>query len=76
MNNAEKQENNRIGKIEICPRKLEVFHIKMCTIKDKQGSRTQQKQKRLRRGGHKNTQKSCMKKVFMTQIATMVWSLT
>ena len=30
-------------------------------------ARTQQKQKRLRRGG-KNTQRSCTKKVFMTQI--------
>ena len=33
------------------------------------------KQKRLRRGG-KNTQKNYTKKVLMTQITTMVWSLT
>ena len=33
------------------------------------------KQKRLRRGG-KNTQKNCTKKLLMTQITTMVWSLT
>ena len=36
---------------------------------------TQQKQKRLRRGG-KNTQKNCTEKIFTTQIITMVWSLT
>ena len=36
---------------------------------------TQQKQKRVRRGG-KNPQKNCTRKVFMTQITTMVWSLT
>ena len=29
----------------------------------------------LRTGG-KNTQKNCTKKIFMTQIITMVWSLT
>ena len=33
--------------------------------------RTQQKQKMLRRGG-KNTQKNCTKKIFMTQIITMI----
>ena len=32
---------------------------------------TKQKQKILRRGG-KNTQKNCQKKIFMTQIITMV----
>ena len=36
---------------------------------------TEQKQKRLRRGG-KNTQKNYTKRIFMTQIITMVWSLT
>ena len=35
----------------------------------------QQKQNGLRRGG-KNTQKNYTKKVFMTWITTMVWSLT
>jgi len=34
-----------------------------------------QKQKILRRDG-KNTQKNCTKKIFTTQIITMVWSLT
>ena len=45
-------------------------HAKMGTIKDRNG-RTQQKQKILRRHS-KNTKKNYTKKVFMTQILTMV----
>ena len=43
----------------------------MGTIKDRNGMDLKQKQKILRRGG-KNTQKNYTKKVFMTQITTMV----
>ena len=50
------------------------FHAKMGTIKERNGMDLQ-KQKILRRGG-KNTQKNCTKKIFMTQIITMVGSLT
>ena len=46
------------------------FHAKMGTIKDRNG-KDLTKQKILRRGG-KNTQKNCTKKIFMTQITTMV----
>ena len=46
------------------------FHAKMGSIKDRNGLDLQ-KQKTLRRGG-KNTQKNCTKKIFMTQIITMV----
>ena len=46
------------------------FHVKMGSIKDRNGM-DQQKQKILRRGG-KNTQKNCTKKVSTTQIITMV----
>ena len=46
------------------------FHAKMCSIKDRNGM-DQQKQKILRRGG-KNTQKNYTKKIFMTQIITIV----
>ena len=46
------------------------FHTKMGSIKDRNGMDLQ-KQKILRKGG-KNTQKNCTKKVFMTQIITMV----
>ena len=50
------------------------FHAKMGTIKDRNG-KDLQKQKRLRRGG-KNKHKNCTKKILMTQITMMVWSLT
>ena len=45
------------------------FHAKMCSIKDK-NSMDLTEQKILRRGG-KNTQ-NCTKKIFMTQMITMV----
>ena len=45
------------------------FRAKMGTIKDR-NVMDLQKQKILRRGG-KNTQKNCMKKIFMTQITMM-----
>ena len=50
------------------------FHAKMGTIKDRNGKHLK-KQKRLRRGG-KNTQKNYTKKVLLSWITTMVWSLT
>ena len=46
------------------------FHAKMGSIKDRNGLDLQ-KQKILRRHGT-NTQKNCTKKIFMTQITTMV----
>ena len=46
------------------------FHAKMGTINDR-NDMDLQKQKILRRGG-KNTQKNCTRKIFMTQIITMV----
>ena len=60
--------------IEISSRKSEIprehFMQKMGSIKDRNGMDLK-KQKILRRGG-KNTQKSYTKKIFMTQITTMV----
>ena len=50
------------------------FHAKMGSIKTEMVW-TEQKQKRLRRGG-KNIQKNCTKKVLMTWITMTVWSLT
>ena len=50
------------------------FHAKMGSIKDRNGMDIT-KQKILRRDG-KNTQKNYAKKSFMTQIITMVCSLT
>ena len=51
-----------------------LFHAKMGTIKDRNGMDLK-KQKILTRGG-KNTQENCTKKIFTTQIITMVGSLT
>ena len=47
-----------------------IFHAKVGSIKDRNGMDLQ-KQKILRRDG-KNTQKKCTKKIFTTQIITMV----
>ena len=72
------EENNRMGKTRDLLKKVRVtkqtFHAKIVSIKDRNG-RDLQKQKTLSRGG-KNTQKNYTKKIFMTQITTMVWSLT
>ena len=65
------EENNRMGKARDLFKKIRdtkgTFHVKMGTMKDRNGM----KQKILRRSG-KNTQKNCTKKIFMTQIITMV----
>ena len=47
------------------------FHAKMGSIKDRNGMDLIEA-KLLRRGG-KNTQKNCIKKIFMTQIIMMIW---
>ena len=68
------KENNRMGKTRDIFKKIRdikgTFHAKMGSIKGRNGM-DQQKQKILRRGG-KNTQKSCTKKSFTTQIIMMV----
>ena len=50
------------------------FHAKMGTIKDR-NSKDLMEAKEIKKSG-KNTQKNYTKKVLMTQITTMVWSLT
>ena len=68
------EENNRTGKMRDLFKKIRdtkgTFHVKMGSIKDRMVW-TEQKQKILRRGG-KYTQKSSTKKIFTTQIITMV----
>ena len=68
------EENNRMGKTRDLVKKTRntkgIFYAKMGSIKDR-NSRDLQKQKILRRGG-KNTHKNCTKKIFTTQIITMV----
>ena len=69
MVNANKAENNRMGKTGDLLEKISkgTFHAKM-------GSKGQKKYGLNRRilRGVKNTQKNCTKKIFMTQITTMV----
>ena len=72
------KENNRMWKTRDLFKKIGdtkgTFHAKMSTIKDRSGMDSTE-EKMLRRGS-KNTQKNCTKKIFTTQIITMVWSLT
>ena len=51
-----------------------MFHEQMGSIKDRNGME-QTEAEDIRRGG-KKTQKNYTKKIFMTQIIMMVWSLT
>ena len=68
------RKKNRMEKTRDLLKKIrdtkQTFHAKTGSIKDRKGI-GQRKQKILRRGG-KNTQKKCTKKIFMTQIITMV----
>jgi len=73
------EENNRMGKTEDLFNKIRdtkgTFHAKMGSIKDRNGMDPTEAEDMARRGG-KNTQKNCTKKIFTTQITTMVWSLS
>ena len=70
----EMEENNRMGKTRDLFKKMRdtkgTFHAKMGSIKDRNGTDLTEA-KILRRSG-KNTQKNYTKKIFMTQIITMV----
>ena len=68
------EEKNRMGKTRDLFKKIRdikgTFHAKMSLIKDRNGMDLTEAED-IRRGG-KNTQKNCTKKIFMTQIITMV----
>ena len=68
------EENNRMGKTRDLFKKIRdskgTFHAKMGSIKDRNGMALTEAED-IKRGG-KNTQKNCTKKIFMTQIITMV----
>ena len=68
------EENNRTGKTRDLFKEIRVtkgtLHAKMGTIKDKNGMDLTEAED-IKRGG-KNTQKSYTKKIFTTQITTMV----
>ena len=69
------EENNRMGKIRDLFKKIRdtkgTFHAKIGTIKDRNGMDLTES-----KDIYKNTEKNYTKKIFMTQITTMVWSLT
>ena len=72
------EENNRMGKTRDLLKKIRdtkgTFHVKMGTIKDRNG-RDLTEAEDIKKGG-KNTQKNNTKKIFTTQIITVVKSLT
>ena len=72
------EENNRMGKTRDLFKKIRdtkgTFHEKMGTIKDR-NSMDLAEAEDIKKSG-KNTQKNYTKKIFMTQKATMVWSLS
>ena len=67
------KENNRMGKTRDLFKKIRdtkgTFHAKMGSIKDRNGMDLTEA--KILRGG-KNTQKNCTKKIFTTQIITML----
>ena len=69
------EENNRMGKTRDLFKKIRdikgTFHAKMSLIKDRNGMDLTEAIKILRRCG-KNIQKNCAKKIFTTQIITML----
>ena len=68
------EENNRMERLEISSRKLRktkgTFHAKMDTIKNRNDMDLTEAEDVKKRW--KNAQKNCTKKIFMTQITTMV----
>ena len=69
------EENNRMGKTRDLFKKIRdikgTFHAKMGSIKDRNDMDLTEAEDIKKRGG-KNTQKICTKKIFMTQIITVV----
>ena len=79
MNNAKKKKNNKTGKTRHLLMKIRdtegTFHAKMGTIKDRNSmdlTETEDIKKRWK----EYTEKNYTRKVLMTQITRMMWSLT
>ena len=70
----EREENNRMGKTRDLFKKIRdtkgTFHAKMGSIKDRNGMDITEARDIKKRW--QETQKNCTKKIFMTQIITMV----
>ena len=73
------EENNRMGKTRNLFKKIRgtmgTFHAKMGSIKDRNGMDLTEAAN-IRKRWQEYTQKNCTKKIFMTQMITMMWSLT
>ena len=73
------QEHNRMGKTRYLFKKVRdtkgTFHAKMGSIKDR-NSIDLTEAENIKKRWQNYTQKNYTKKIFMTQITTMVWSLT
>ena len=71
------EENNRIGKMRDLFKKIRntkgIFHVKMATIKDRNGMDLTEAEDTRKRQEH--TEELC-KKVLMTHITMLMWSLT
>ena len=71
------EENNRMGKTRDLFNKIRdtkgIFHAKMGTVKDRNGMDLTEAEDIKRRQEYTE---ELYKKIFMTQITTMVWSLT
>ena len=69
------KENNRMGKTRDLLKKIKgtkgTFQAKMGSIKDRNGMDLTEAED-IKKAGGKNTQKNYTKKIFMTQINTMV----
>ena len=76
---TEIEENNKMGKTRDIFEKTRhtkgTFHAKIGIIKDKNGKDLTEAEK-INKKVARNTQKKCIIKLLMTQITTMVWSLT
>ena len=72
------EENNRMGETRDLFKKIRdtkgTFHAKMDSIKGRNGMDLTEAED-IKKSG-KSAQKNCTKKIFMTQITMMVWSLT
>ena len=72
------EKNSRIRRTRDLFKKIgdtkKIFHAKIGSIKDRNGMDLTEAED-VKRGG-KNTQKNYTKKIFTTQITTVVWSLT
>ena len=72
------EENNRIVKVRDVFKKIRdikgTFHAKMGTIKDRTGNNLTEAEEIKKR--RQEYVKNYTKKILMTQITTMVWSLT